>query len=48
VRVWDLETLEPLHTLKQAAGKALWGLASDGGQMCGAVGNEVLVWGGRG
>ena len=28
VRVWDLETLEPLHTLKQAAGNMVTGLAS--------------------
>jgi hypothetical protein len=27
-RVWDLETLEPLHTLRQAAGQYVMGLAS--------------------
>ena len=37
-RVWDLETLEPLHTLRQAAGQYVFGLASDGEE----------VWGRRG
>ena len=47
-RVWDLETLEPLHTLKQPAGRPVSGLASDGGEVWGAVGKEVVVWGRRG
>ncbi len=47
-RVWDLETLEPLHTLRQAAGQDVCGLASDAGEVWGAVGNEVVVWGRRG
>ncbi len=47
-RVWDLETLEPLHTLRQPAGKRFWGLASDGGEVWGAVGQDVVVWGRRG
>ena len=48
VRVWDLETLEPLHTLRQPAGQDVFGLASDGGEVWGAVGKEVAVWGRRG
>ncbi len=47
-RVWDLETLEPLHTLRQPAGQDVWGLASDGDEVWGAVGQEVVVWGRRG
>ena len=48
VRVWDLETLEPLHTLRQPAGQHVLGLASDGEEVWGAVGKEVAVWGRRG
>jgi hypothetical protein len=48
VLVWDLETLEPLHTLRQPAGNDVWGLASDGGEVWGAVGDEIVVWGRRG
>jgi WD40 repeat protein len=44
-RVWDLETLEPLHALRQAAGQYVTGLASDGGEVWGAVGRDVVVWG---
>jgi WD40 repeat protein len=47
-RVWDLETLEPLHTLRQAAGQRVWGLASDGGEVWGAGGKDVVVWVRRG
>ena len=47
-RVWDLETLEPLHTLRQAAGQRVLGLASDRGEVWGAVGKDVVVWGMRG
>ena len=47
-RVWDLETLEPLHTLKQPAGQPVLGLASDGGEVWGAVWEDVVVWGRRG
>ena len=47
-RVWDLETLEPLQTLRQAAGQYVLGLASDGEEVWGAVGDEVVVWGRRG
>ncbi len=43
-RVWDLETLEPLHTLRQLAGHRLRGLASNGGEVWGAVGSKVVVW----
>ena len=48
VRVWDLETLEPLYTLRQPAGIDVSGLASDGGEVWGAVGEELVVWGRRG
>jgi WD40 repeat protein len=44
-RVWDLETLEPLHTLRHPAGRRTWGLASDGDEVWGAVEEEVVVWG---
>ena len=47
-RVWDLETLEPLHTLRQAAGRYVMGLASDREEVWGAVGQSVVVWGRRG
>jgi hypothetical protein len=46
-RVWDLETLEPLHTLRQPAGQVFLGLASDGGEVWGAVDMDVVVWGWR-
>ena len=48
VRVWDLETLQPLHALRQPAGRAVRGLVSDGGEVWGAVGRRVVVWGWRG
>ena len=48
VRVWDLETLQPLHTLRQPAGVPVFSLASDRGEVFGAVGKEVVVWGRRG
>ncbi len=48
VRVWDLETLEPLHTLRQAAGQDVCGLASDAGEVWAAIDEEVVVWGRRG
>ena len=47
VRVWELETLRPLHTIKQPAGKMVHSLAGDLLGVWGAVGNEILVWGGR-
>jgi hypothetical protein len=47
-RVWNLETLEPLHTLRQPGGRPVSGLSSDGGELWGAVGSEVVVWGRRG
>ena len=46
-RVWDLETLEPLHTLKQPAGQDVCELASDGGDVWAAGGKVVVVWGRR-
>ena len=49
VRVWDLETLQPLHTLKRLASKHdVFSLFSDGGEVWGAVGQRVMVWGRRG
>ena len=45
VRVWDLDTLEPLHTFKQAAGQRVLGLASDGEEMFAVVGKDVVMWG---
>jgi hypothetical protein len=48
VRVWNLETLEPLHTLKQPAGRRVKGLTRDGGEVWVACGQEVVVWGWRG
>jgi WD40 repeat protein len=48
VRVWDLETLEPLHTLRQAGGNFVGGLASYGEEVWGSVGKDVVVWGRRG
>ena len=48
VLVWDLEALQPLHTLRQPAGAEMYSLASDSGEVWGAVGREVVVWGRRG
>jgi WD40 repeat protein len=48
VRVWDLETLEPLHTLRQGAGSLVAGLASYGEEVWGSVGKDVVVWGRQG
>ncbi len=48
VRVWDLETLEALHTLRQPAWQNVFGLASDGEEVWGAVGKGLMVWGWRG
>jgi hypothetical protein len=48
VRVWDLETLQPLHALRQPAGQCVAGLAGDGGEVWAAVGQDVVVWGRRG
>ena len=45
VRVWDLETMEPLHTLKQPAGRDVCWLVRDGGEVWGAGGKQVVVWG---
>ena len=45
VRVWDLETLEPLHTLRQPAGDFVYALASYGREVWGGVGKSVVVWG---
>jgi hypothetical protein len=48
VRVWDLETLEPLHTLRQGPGNWVAGLASYGEEVWGSVGKDVVVWGRQG
>ena len=48
VRVFDLETLQPLHTLRQPAGDDVFSLVRDGGEVWAAVGEEVVVWGRRG
>ena len=48
VRVWDLETLRPLHTLRQAAGEDVRSLECDGREVWGAAGSQVVVWGRRG
>ncbi len=45
VRVWDLGTLKCEHTLPQPAGSRVFCLAAVRGQVWGAVGDEVVVWG---
>ena len=47
VRVWDLETLEPRHALRQPLGQEVIRLVSDAGEVWAAVGREVAVWGRR-
>ena len=47
VRVWDLQTLLPLHTLRQPAGADVRSLGWDGKEVWGAVGSQVVVWGRR-
>ena len=48
VRVWDLETLQPLHTLRQPAGNMVLDFSCDGWEAWGSVGKELVVWGRRG
>ena len=48
VRVLDLESLRPLHTLRQPAGDYVQSLVWDGREVWGAVGKQVVVWGRRG
>ena len=43
VRVWDLETLRPLHTLLQPAGVGVESLVCDRREVWGAVGRQVAV-----
>ena len=47
VRVWDLETLRPQHTLRQPAGEDVESLVWDGREVWGAAGDQVVVWGRR-
>ena len=47
MRVWELETLRPLHTLVQPAGEYVWSLVCDGREVWAAVGGQVAVWGRR-
>ena len=47
LKIWDLETLQPLHTFRQPVGQRVRSLISDGGEVWGAVGQEVVVWGRR-
>jgi hypothetical protein len=47
VRVWDLDSLERIFTLRQPAGQPVSSLASDGVEMWGAVGVDIVVWGHR-
>ena len=44
VRVWDLQTLECEHVLKQPGGD-VWALVAVEGAVWGGVGNEVAAWG---
>ena len=46
-RVWDLETLEPLHTLRQPAGRPLLGLERNKGEEWAAAGPDVVMSGRR-
>jgi WD40 repeat protein len=48
VRVWDLETLAPLHALRQAPGRPVLGLAADGGGAVGRSGGRSWCGGGVG
>ncbi len=49
VTVWALDTLhELLCTSRQPADKNVLGLASDGQEVWGAIGEDVMVWGRRG
>ena len=43
MRVWDLETLECEHVLKQPDG--IWALVAVEGAVWGGVGAELVVWG---
>ena len=47
VRVWDLETLECEHALKQPRGD-VYSLVAVEGAVWGGVAEEVVVWGRRG
>ena len=48
VRVWDLETLEPLHELVQPSGIKMRSMVCYGAEVWGAVEAEVVVWGRHG
>ena len=43
VRVWDLETLECEHVLKQP--DSIWALVAVEGAVLGVVGAELVFWG---
>ena len=43
--MWDLQTLECAHALRQPLGAAVDALAAVGAEVWGAVGREVAVWG---
>jgi hypothetical protein len=45
VRVWDLETLRPLHTLVKSRRASVCALLYDGREVWGALGDQLLVWG---
>ena len=44
MRIWDLETLECEHVLKQPHGGVMALVAMEGA-VVGGVGEEVVVWG---
>jgi WD40 repeat protein len=48
VQVWDLDTLESLHRLWIGDGYCVRCLLSDGDEVWGAIGREVVAWGLRG
>ena len=47
VRVWDAETLRPLHTLRQPAGGEVMSLVAGEDGVWAAAGRQVVVWGAR-
>ena len=45
VRVWRLDTLEPEHTLTQPTGCDVYSLFGVSGEVWGAVGKQLVMWG---